>query len=265
MQEDFIIQNQTKINNNELGTNPNHETFIIFDKGELELFSNYKTIACKAPAIIYIPKNTAYLLKEKSDDISFHEIQFTANFFSDFYFEIHKYFIDSHYINFEGKPCFGNLISLCEMILFETKESSPKNEIIYNLWNSIFSIFKSEQFKESNIDLTIENNFHFHKFIELLEMHYKEANSIEFYADKLIVSTRQLNKIAQDLVDKNISTLITARKIIEAKNQIIHSNKSIAEIGYELGFKEKAYFTRVFKANVGLSPTEFKKKFNYKS
>ena len=72
------------------------------------------------------------------------------------------------------------------------------------------------------------------------------------------MSTRNLNLICKNILNQTVSELIETRKLTEAKNQLTHTDKNISEIGFELGFNEKAYFTNVFKKRTGQTPTEFR-------
>jgi len=72
------------------------------------------------------------------------------------------------------------------------------------------------------------------------------------------MSSRNLNLICQNVLQQNVSEMIETRKLIEAKNLLISAEKSISEIGYELGYSEKAYFTNVFKKKSGQTPTDFR-------
>ena len=47
-------------------------------------------------------------------------------------------------------------------------------------------------------------------------------------------------------------------ELIEAKNLLAGTGKSIAEIGFELGYNEKSYFSKVFKKKSGQTPSEFR-------
>ena len=51
----------------------------------------------------------------------------------------------------------------------------------------------------------------------------------------------------------------TNLKIQKAK-ELIKNNVSISKIAKTLGFTESNYFTKVFKKQVGLTPTEYKNK-----
>ncbi|PRZ21191.1 regulatory helix-turn-helix AraC family protein [Flavobacterium granuli] len=36
------------------------------------------------------------------------------------------------------------------------------------------------------------------------------------------------------------------------------TDKNVAEIGYQLGYNEKSYFTHTFKRKTGMTPTDFR-------
>ncbi|WP_286971351.1 helix-turn-helix domain-containing protein, partial [Flavobacterium sp. UBA4854] len=95
-------------------------------------------------------------------------------------------------------------------------------------------------------------------FLRLLEQHYKESKDVNFYAEKLFMTSRNLNIICQNILQQSVSEIIETRKLTEAKNLLMTTDKNIAEIGYELGFNEKTYFTHAFKRKAGMTPTEFR-------
>lgn len=107
-------------------------------------------------------------------------------------------------------------------------------------------------------DLLKTNSITFKNFLALLENNFRRPEGVDFYAEKLFMSARNLNLICQQIMQKSVSELIETRKLIEAKNLLIYTDKTVSEIGFELGYNEKAYFTRVFKKRTGQTPTEFK-------
>lgn len=72
------------------------------------------------------------------------------------------------------------------------------------------------------------------------------------------MSARNLNLICKNILQQTVTEIIETRKLTEAKNLLAHSDKNISEIGFDLGFNEKAYFTNVFKKRTGQTPTEFR-------
>lgn len=91
-----------------------------------------------------------------------------------------------------------------------------------------------------------------------MEENYKRAEGVTFYADKLFTSAKTLNTITQSILHLSVSEIIETRKLIEAKNLLFTSDMTISEIGFEIGYSDKAYFTSVFKKKSGQTPSEFR-------
>jgi len=98
-----------------------------------------------------------------------------------------------------------------------------------------------------------------YEFLMQLEENYQTVTNIDFYADKLNISSKRLNQILKDKLNKTGTQIIHDRIILEAKRKIIHSEMTIKEIAYELGFSDRPYFSRFFKKQTGQTPEEFQK------
>ena len=98
-----------------------------------------------------------------------------------------------------------------------------------------------------------------YEFMLLLEENYMEERTAEYYASKLGISAKRLNQILKDKLDKTGMQLIHDRIIMEAKRKIIHSENTLKEIAYDLGFSDRPYFSRFFKKQTGQSPEDFQK------
>jgi AraC-like DNA-binding protein len=98
----------------------------------------------------------------------------------------------------------------------------------------------------------------FVNFQKILEENFRRPLGVEFYAEKLFMSSRNLNQICQKIMNQSVSEIIETRKLTEAKNLLSSTRKSISEIGFELGYNEKSYFSNVFKKKSGQTPSEFR-------
>lgn len=96
------------------------------------------------------------------------------------------------------------------------------------------------------------------RFRELIERHYRDHPSLEFFARKLGVTTARLNASCRALVGKSSLTLVNDRILLEAKRKLLYSDMNISEIGLSLGFRDPAYFNRFFARSVGASPGMFR-------
>ena len=52
---------------------------------------------------------------------------------------------------------------------------------------------------------------------------------------------------------------------MESKKEIAFTDKSIQEVAYEMGYKDPAYFNRVFRNSTSLTPAEFRKSIGHKN
>ena len=99
----------------------------------------------------------------------------------------------------------------------------------------------------------------YYHFKQLVEAHFKQHRSVEFYASAMAVPPKRLTSITKALVGLTAKELIDDRVTLEIKRLLIHSNKSVKEIAHELAFDESTNLVKYFKKQTGQSPVHFKK------
>lgn len=99
------------------------------------------------------------------------------------------------------------------------------------------------------------------RFRLLIEQHFLELGSAKEYAALLLVTERRLNEAVKGTTGKTATQLIHDRIMLEAKRLLAQSELGTSEIAYRLNFEDPAYFSRFFKKQVALTPSEFRKKF----
>jgi AraC-like DNA-binding protein len=102
---------------------------------------------------------------------------------------------------------------------------------------------------------------HFRKFEQLLEKNFRENKLPGFYAEKMNMTEKHLNRIVRECTGKTSTEFIAERVILEAKRLLMHSAHNVSEAGYELGFSDNSYFVRFFKAHTGSTPLTFLKEY----
>lgn len=95
-------------------------------------------------------------------------------------------------------------------------------------------------------------------FRTLLEKHYREPWKVKDYCSVLNVSVAQLRSACDSVCGETPIKLVLARRLIEAKRNLVFSEMSVEEIAYWLGFSSPAYFTRFFKNETGEPPARFR-------
>lgn len=96
------------------------------------------------------------------------------------------------------------------------------------------------------------------KFNLLVEMHFRQKHKVSKYADLLLMTPKSLSNLFSRYFNKSPIKVITERIILESKRLLDFSDKNINEISLTLGFDEVSHFSKFFKTQVGLSPTEYK-------
>ncbi|TYA74004.1 helix-turn-helix domain-containing protein [Seonamhaeicola marinus] len=95
-------------------------------------------------------------------------------------------------------------------------------------------------------------------FNVLVETHFRNEHSVQFYADQLFKSPKTLsNSFAK--FNKSPLKLIHERIVLEAKRLLIYTNKTAKEIAFDLGFEDASHLSRLFKKHTSFSPSDFKK------
>ncbi|MEN2399390.1 helix-turn-helix domain-containing protein [Flavobacterium sp. MC2016-06] len=101
-----------------------------------------------------------------------------------------------------------------------------------------------------------ENNFAY-QFKQLLEIHIRQKQRIDYYADLLNVSRITINSCVKKQFNVTATELLKQRLLFEIKNDLIHSGKTIAEIAYDLHFSEPGHLMRFFKTQTGITSSQF--------
>jgi AraC family transcriptional activator of pobA len=89
----------------------------------------------------------------------------------------------------------------------------------------------------------------------------KGLPTVTFMAEGLNTSPRYLSDLLKQETGRTAIELIHIFLVSEAKNLLMGSDHTVAETAYVLGFENPPYFSRLFKKEVGISPNEYKKRF----
>ena len=92
---------------------------------------------------------------------------------------------------------------------------------------------------------------------------YSEMKNPEFspkkLAEELAISMSQLNKKLNATTGYPSSTYILHVKLNHAKKILVSQNKTIGEVAAECGIYDINYFSRIFKKQTGVTPTQYKR------
>jgi len=268
MNQLFNIIRIDTIKANEIAAMPNEphqhdfEELIVGMTGELEHFIDFKTYTLQAPLVSFIAKGKVHRIVTKLQHGNFDMwvLSFKSEFIAETIFQLYTSFHNNANQILQTGACFNRLSTICSIIDQEMKIATPDLSIVRHLLSALFIMIESERKKlteNENANHSIQNET-FISFLKILEDNFRRPLGVEFYAEKLFMSARNLNQICQKIMNQSVSEIIETRKLTEAKNLLAITKKSISEIGFELGYNEKSYFSNVFKKKSGQTPTEFR-------
>jgi len=267
MDQLFHIFKQTSDDVEKIRSLPNEphqhdfEELILCDEGSLEHFIDFKTVSYQAPVVGFVSKGKIHRVKPvvKDGKCTMWILRFKSEFLPDPDFQIYAYFHDSATMQIQRGEYFQQMMILCEMMYKVMHGEVHDYHVVRHLLRALFAMIEVERGRKIQDEIIYSGQSAiFRNFLKLLEENFHRHQGVEFYAEKLFMSTRNLNLICHHIMHQTVTEIIEKRKLIEAKNLLINSDRSISEIGFELGFHEKAYFTHVFKKRSGQTPTEFR-------
>nr|WP_231553781.1 response regulator [Capnocytophaga canimorsus] len=83
--------------------------------------------------------------------------------------------------------------------------------------------------------------------------------TVSFLAEKTLMSISQLSRKLSGITGCSTVSYIGKVRLTKAKRMLQNSNMSMAEIADACGFENANYFTRLFKKEFGMTPSQFQK------
>ena len=106
--------------------------------------------------------------------------------------------------------------------------------------------------KHNTVDVKIRD------FEILVERNFRKFHLVADYASILHITPNYLNAICTRGKGKPAGEVIRDRIILEAKRLLTHSDKTITQIAYDLGFEDNSYFGRFFRKYCNETPAGFR-------
>jgi AraC family transcriptional regulator, transcriptional activator of pobA len=104
------------------------------------------------------------------------------------------------------------------------------------------------------------------RFEELLDSYLNSEKpqtsglpAVSFFAQQVHLSPKYFGDVVKKETGISAQEYIQSKVVDVAKDKMLSTDKSVAEIGYELGFKYPPHFTRLFKQKVGQSPQQYRR------
>lgn len=99
----------------------------------------------------------------------------------------------------------------------------------------------------------------FNRFHEAIVKNFRKNRDVKFYADLFCLTPKYFSTTVKHLTGTSAREWIHNYVMIQARTMLRHHRHiSVQQIAFELGFPDLATFSRFFKINEGITPTEFR-------
>ena len=97
---------------------------------------------------------------------------------------------------------------------------------------------------------------------EFIEKNFEERISVPQLADYVSLGKRNLERRFKDATSHSVTEYIQRVKVEAAKKALEKGSRIINDIVYDIGYSDIKSFRNIFKKIVGMSPLEYRNKYN---
>ncbi|MBL7712734.1 MAG: helix-turn-helix domain-containing protein [Chitinophagaceae bacterium] len=97
---------------------------------------------------------------------------------------------------------------------------------------------------------------------EYIEQHYEDKISVDQLALMFSVGRRSFERRFKKATSNTVGEYLQRVKVEAAKKQLEMARKNVSEVMYEVGYNDTKAFRDVFRKITGLSPVEYRNKYN---
>ncbi len=237
----------------------------IIDCGQGKLYSEKNQILIDGPTVLLIPANTLHGFSFETN-ISGYVFTISETYFESIFkdnlsvfYDLNKLQMTSfkmYLLEFEVINVFKNFI------MKEFSENLPeKKSYLYSLFQLLFlNIYRQLIDQSQSYSGAVNKNLKYIlAFQKSVKLNFTTHKTIFEYAQDLNITVVHLNRVCQNVLQKSPIQIIHEHLILEAKKYLLNTSYTVSEIAYFLNFADPAYFTRFFKKNIGVSPSDFRK------
>jgi len=162
---------------------------------------------------------------------------------------------------------FKHLISLGYINFSECRDcQSFLNKTVFNAnMRNIIDVSTEQWYWQNPFNATKEEYQVIFDIKEVIDTEFTNKINVQAFINHMADTTSNLQHLVKEKLGISVHRLIVNKQLLESQKEVAFTNKNIQEVAYDKGFKDPAYFNRVFKNNTGQTPKEFRANFDYQN
>lgn len=152
---------------------------------------------------------------------------------------------------------FDDFQSYFRFLYKESNEKSTyQDEILRSILYALILEITGEYDAQYNLNTGAEIKSHdlSDKFFQLLAVYYKENRTVQFYADKLNITSKYLTTAIKKTTGRPVLEWLHEAVLVEAKMLLKTTDLTVQEISDRLNFSSPSAFVQFFKKHTGTTP-----------
>lgn len=240
--------------------------FILHIRGTCKLKMNSKVYEIKENTVLVVLPGSICELVESSDDSLCEYLFFSVDFIHDLTLPRNVDLFKRAstmpilYLTLEEFNC------LLDFHGFMLKHYKRKNHLYkeYLLKNTLGSFLTEvcniyNDFQDYKLDMNTRKSEIYQQFYKLLTENIKSNRTVQFYADKMCLSSKYFSQLIKSITGKTIIEWINEICINTIKIMLKTSPITVQQISEELNFPNPSFFCCYFKKHTGMTPMQYRK------
>ncbi|WP_244215362.1 helix-turn-helix domain-containing protein [Pedobacter miscanthi] len=234
-------------------------TFHILERGKVVVDIDFQTYHVSSPAVVFLRPDQVHRMRE-IDHIIVSSISIDSEKLNVAYHKILEDLTPATPLSLSENAfsLISEYFSVC-LKLYRKKAEKMYHHLVRESCNALVGLLVSEFLNQKSGEETVSRFDKVAKFFrKSLERNYCTLKRPGEYAALLNISTPYLNECLKNATGFSASQLIHDRIILEAKRLLYHTDKSVKEIAFDLGYADYPYFSRLFSKSTGTTAIAFR-------
>lgn len=235
-------------------------------KGKGHVIIDLKEYDVEDGMLLCLPTGSIVSCTQRSDDLQFSFIVCSSEIFGEVTFRFEHAFLSF----LRENPCIefpkygmSGMLGFIQGVteLYEDKEHVFRIAVLKNILQCFFMEVYDKSFKHlpvSPLRSTNRREALFKHFLQLVHEHYAKERTVEFYADKLCITSRYLSAVVNSVSGHTPKEFIDRFVVQEIKALLQSTELSMQEIANQLHFPDQSFFGRYFKKHTGMMPSRYR-------